>query len=71
MKEMYFIFDNQSNIINDNGHADFETAKENFVNYFETKENAEGFTLCLVTLDNKGCWIECLEEHTPDEIFEI
>ena len=70
MKEMYFIFDNQGNVVNDNnGHTDFESAKQYFIDYCGTLEAAEGLKLCLVSLDSKGCWTECLEEYTPDEIF--
>ena len=69
MREMWFIFDNLGNVFNDgDGTPDFEAAKNDFINRFGSAENAAGFTLCKV-LEDGGCWVECLEEIAPDDIF--
>lgn len=70
MTKIWYIMDEESNIINDcDGHENKAEAIEHFKKYMGTAEAAEGCTLCLL-LEEDGSWIECLEELTPDEIFE-
>ena len=70
MTKKWYIMDDQATVLNDcEGHENKADAIEHFKKYMGTAENAEGCTLCLL-LEEDGCWVECLEELTPDEIFD-
>lgn len=70
MKNTWYIFDSESNIINEGeGIEDRNEAIENFKSrYTEDEAREYGFTLCKV-LEDDQCWYECLEELTADDIY--
>lgn len=70
MRETWYIFDGEGNIVNEeNGTADELDAISDFKRYFTEEEAREkGYTLCRV-LEDDNCYYECLEELTADDIY--